>query len=409
MPEIPVSPNTTLSHDFVSQMQQLLEHLHDFPFLLSHPFTSRLPVSDRAGDNASQQLRRILLEAIESLSPGPGVSFRAPHARVYNVLHLHYVEGMTINEAASELNVSVRQAYRDLRRGEESVAAMLSTRLADRTDGALNSALNSALTGDTHAQALEDEIKRMAPHAELVNVQLLIQRALKAVDRLAQGRSVVFDVAMPIDVIGVVADGAVAQQLLVSVFSHAIQEAQPGPLTLTLSKAGGCVTLALRYQVIGESSLKQDSAIAHLAERLGWQEPKKEDRDAERTVLLQMPIGGITILVVDDNANLIELFERYLAGQPCHVVQAVSGADGIRLARELQPDVVVLDVMMPEVDGWQVLQTLQTDPRTAIIPVIICSVISDPQLAGSLGASATLSKPVSRDDILGALRNLNLL
>lgn len=393
--------NTAPSIQFVAQVQKLLEHLHDYSFLLNHPLNEKLPVRAHTGDKTGQELRRALLAAIESLSPGPGISFRAPHARVYNVLHLHYVEGMTINEAASELNISLRQAYRDLRRGEESVAAVLWSRLEVKPDG--------SHIGDARAQALEDEIKRITPRTELVNMQALIERALKAVDRLAQGNLISFKMVLPGDIVSVVSDGAVAQQLLVSIFSHAIQEAQPGELLLNLNQAGAHVALSLHYKVKAAPAAWQDAAITHLAGRLGWQEPHKEDHGLNRHITLEMPIGGVTVLVVDDNASLIELFERYLAGQPCHVVQATGANDGIRLAQELHPDVIVLDVMMPQVDGWQVLQTLRTNPHTSTIPVVICSVISDPQLAASLGASGSLSKPVSRDDFLLVLRKLGLL
>jgi CheY-like chemotaxis protein len=404
MPESTETNNIAPSAQFVAQVQKLLEHLHDYSFLLNHPFNEKLSARGHTRDNTGQELRRSLLEAIESLSPGPGISFRAPHARVYNVLHLHYVEGMTINEASSELNVSLRQAYRDLRRGEESVAAVLWSRLEEKPQVADGSHI-----GDARAQALEDEIKRIMPRTELVNMQVLIERALKAVDRLAQGHLISFKMVLPSEITSVVADGAVAQQLLVSIFSHAIQEAQPGQLLLNLNHTGGHVALALQYKAKAAPVTWQDAAITHLAGRLGWQEPRKEDYGPSRHITLEMPIGGVTVLVVDDNASLVELFERYLAGQPCHVVQATGADDGVRLAQELHPDVIILDVMMPEVDGWQVLQTLRTDPHTSTTPVIICSVISDPQLAASLGASGSLSKPVSRDDFLLALRKLGLL
>jgi len=62
---------------------------------------------------------------------------------------------------------------------------------------------------------------------------------------------------------------------------------------------------------------------------------------------------------------------------------------------------VILDVMMPGLDGWEVLQTLRKTPRTSRIPVVVCSVFNDPQLALSLGATVFLPKPVSQGDILG--------
>jgi CheY-like chemotaxis protein len=69
----------------------------------------------------------------------------------------------------------------------------------------------------------------------------------------------------------------------------------------------------------------------------------------------------------------------------------------------------VLDVMMPGMDGWEFLQRLRNQPTTASIPVIVCSVINNPGLAYSLNASLFLPKPVSRRDVLDALRQLNVV
>jgi CheY-like chemotaxis protein len=88
------------------------------------------------------------------------------------------------------------------------------------------------------------------------------------------------------------------------------------------------------------------------------------------------------------------------------VVGATAGAEVLKLARELAPVAVALDVMMPTQDGWEVLQSLKNDPTTRNIPVIICSVLDDPELAYSLGAAAYLHKPVTQADLLSALAAL---
>jgi CheY-like chemotaxis protein len=393
------SPDASLNPPagFVAQVQQVLEHLHDFPFLLSHALSHRFRRStEHPGEVAGQQLRREAIKAIESLSPGPGVSFRASHARLYNVLHLHYVEGMTINEAAGELNISLRQTYRDLRRGEECVAAILWTYLPGPADG----------LAEAHIPENKGEVERMALRASPVDARQWVERAHKAVERLAHGRAVNCVVSLPTHPVIVVADGVLAQQVLIGLFSHAIQQADPGDLSLQLADDGEAAIVTLAWH---GAAFTHETVAQQLVERLGWPPPQPDDHPGSRGVALRIPYGGATILVVDDNADLGELFERYLAGQPCRVMQATSGDQGIRLAREMQPDAVVLDVMMPEVDGWQVLQTLQADPSTSDIPVVVCSVISDPQLAASLGAAASLSKPIGRDEILATLRHLGLI
>ena len=77
-----------------------------------------------------------------------------------------------------------------------------------------------------------------------------------------------------------------------------------------------------------------------------------------------------------------------------------------RLAREVLPAAITLDIMMPNQDGWEILQALKSDPATRSIPVIICSVLEDPELAHSLGAAAYLQKPISQAALLDVLGEL---
>jgi CheY-like chemotaxis protein len=81
----------------------------------------------------------------------------------------------------------------------------------------------------------------------------------------------------------------------------------------------------------------------------------------------------------------------------------------IHVLHRTTPDAIILDAMMPDVSGWDVLQAIRTRPETAETPVIICSVFNDPELAYALGASHFISKPVSRDQILTALRQLEVV
>jgi CheY-like chemotaxis protein len=112
------------------------------------------------------------------------------------------------------------------------------------------------------------------------------------------------------------------------------------------------------------------------------------------------------ILVIDDNEGIIRIFRGYLDGYDYQVAGATSGEDALQRARELEPTAITLDIMMPSQDGWEILQMLKDDPVTQGIPVIVCSVLEDPQLAQSLGAAAYLRKPVAQDDLLAALDRL---
>ena len=109
------------------------------------------------------------------------------------------------------------------------------------------------------------------------------------------------------------------------------------------------------------------------------------------------------VLVIDDDRAGRELVERILAREGYRVTTAANGEEGLRLARELRPNLVTLDVLMPGQNGLAVLAALKDDPALASIPVVMVSVVDDANAALSLGASAYLTKPVDRDTLLGAV------
>ena len=110
------------------------------------------------------------------------------------------------------------------------------------------------------------------------------------------------------------------------------------------------------------------------------------------------------ILVIDDDENAREISRRILERQGYRVSTVASGARGLEFMREEKPDLVVLDVMMAGMDGWQVLEKLRADPETAAVPVIMQSMLDERELGLSLGADEYLTKPVDRKRLSKAVR-----
>jgi PAS domain S-box-containing protein len=107
------------------------------------------------------------------------------------------------------------------------------------------------------------------------------------------------------------------------------------------------------------------------------------------------PADGRTVLVIDDDPMVRELMERFLVKEGFRVVQAATGEDGLRLAADVRPCVVTLDVMMPGgVDGWAALARLKENPATADIPVVMLTIVDDSGRGFALGAADYLTKPI---------------
>jgi GAF domain-containing protein/DNA-binding response OmpR family regulator len=119
------------------------------------------------------------------------------------------------------------------------------------------------------------------------------------------------------------------------------------------------------------------------------------------------PLGKL-ILTIDDDRAVLNLYERYLVDHGYRVIPVLDPAQAVPVAARAQPFAITLDIMMPRVDGWQVLSALKADPATRHIPVIICSIVENQEKGFSLGAVGYLTKPLLQDDLLKALDRLNL-
>ncbi|NJN68270.1 MAG: response regulator [Chloroflexaceae bacterium] len=126
---------------------------------------------------------------------------------------------------------------------------------------------------------------------------------------------------------------------------------------------------------------------------------------ATAEMMIKPPLGiESTVLVIDDDPVVRELVSRWLVREGLHTVTATSGAEGLRLARELHPDVITLDVMMPGMDGWSVLGALKSDPAVADIPVIMLTIVDEKEIGFALGATDYLIKPINASRLLSIVR-----
>jgi len=112
------------------------------------------------------------------------------------------------------------------------------------------------------------------------------------------------------------------------------------------------------------------------------------------------------VLAIDDNPDVLNLINNALENSPYKVVGINDSTRAVEMVQRLQPVAVTLDVMMPEINGWQILHQLRSNPATATVPVIMLTVLEDRSAAHVLGADEYLVKPVERDTLLNTLRQV---
>jgi adenylate cyclase len=115
-----------------------------------------------------------------------------------------------------------------------------------------------------------------------------------------------------------------------------------------------------------------------------------------------------TILVIDDDAAVRDLMSRSLSKLDFNIVAVSSGDEGLRVAKQLRPVIITLDVVMPNRDGWSVLNQLKADPELAKIPVIMVTIVDNEAMGVALGASSYLVKPVDRERLVTLIQKHRL-
>jgi PAS domain S-box-containing protein len=107
-----------------------------------------------------------------------------------------------------------------------------------------------------------------------------------------------------------------------------------------------------------------------------------------------------TVLIIDDEQPAHELLERELAGAGYDILHATGGREGLKLAKQARPDVITLDIIMPDLDGWSVLKALKADPDLCDIPVVLATIMRDRDLGFALGAADYITKPLDREVLM---------
>jgi CheY-like chemotaxis protein len=141
-----------------------------------------------------------------------------------------------------------------------------------------------------------------------------------------------------------------------------------------------------------------------LADLCGCELAFSEDEEAFVATLALPAVEQLPVMVIDDNLDTLELLQRYASNTRYRLVGTSDPEQALDLVRTHAPQIIVLDVMMPQADGWRVLGRLCQHPLTEHIPVIVCTVLPEERLALSLGACAFVRKPVSRQAFLNALK-----
>lgn len=409
---------------FTRYVHECLGRLHDVGYLEAHPLSGLM--TGPGTPRPAGALRRAILEALEQLRPGdqPEGSALAAQWRRYRLLTLRYLEGRALTEAARELSISPRQASRDQQQAVDYLAGLLFARIGHLSTsvpgrGAEREARSGAPGGPSASPEIETELGQLTKASPEAPPRLseIVDGVVATTADLAASRGISLETTIPDIVSPVAVDRVVLRQALFSLLGAAIE--MTGNARLVISAAdtarGVELTLSIRRRA-GRPPAPDGRASGQMAIEALLVAGKQLVEAQGGTVAIQRHLYGnlavililppartCNVLVIDDNSDVVGLFRRYLRQTNYRLIHAGTGQGALRLASEMRPDAITLDLMMPSQDGWEILQQLRRLEATRAVPIVVCSVLPQSALAQSLGASAFLTKPVNRASLLAAL------
>lgn len=397
--------------DFAHSVRDALANLYDFPRLETHPLAS-LGMSVAGAGTSGQRLRELLVDTIELLQPDRRSSPDDASWLGYRILRQRYIEGANPSQICSALGISQATFYRYHRRALDAVVEILWQRYAATpTDEPVESTLYTKDGTRTPTESTIDfAISSEWETVDLVKVAQSVQATLLP---LAKQEGVQVHFQLPGSLPLAYGSAVVFRQILLHALLDSLALACNNLLTLevTACDKGSHWRLGeLSTDTLGEFDMTDPPGLEACRELLHlYGGELRIDQVSERVAHLcfVIPAQRIpTVLIVEDDQEIVRLYRTYLAQRDYHIHVAHNAASVEAHVKESLPDIILTDVIMPNEDGWLLLQRLKTMPETAQIPVVVCSVLDQPQLALSLGAQRVLQKPISQELLLQTIDSL---
>ena len=397
------------AQEFNGLFKDLIAHLYDYSVLETSPLMGMVtPPADFRGRHG-EYFRKLILEEIERFRPeGKEFSLHTIEWRPYHILNSRYVDGVSSRELAQKLAISERQ----LRRDNSRALHALTGRMRERVTASEQSGPKAPDDVSEEQQPFEVELEFLDMASLIGGVASVMANRIEM-----EGRELfLHGVTEPILVM---ADRIVMRQILISLIGYFLSLPCKDAVHLQARADKGQAEIRIRSglaeiwtQDDENDRIDLSGAVQFWSQRLNAVVEESHPSPGKLgnvELTFRVPLAKQrVILVVDDQKPTHQMFRRFLSRTAYQIIGATNSGEALSRARQLQPVLITLDVMIPKVDGWEILQALKTDTATREIPVLVCSAWAEPELAKSLGAAGFLKKPVMQRDLFAALRRLGL-
>lgn len=395
----------TTFEEFEQSLRHVLVHFRNPAY---HPPEFLWSILGHKPQHGVEAIQDTITQTIESLKPVTlNTSSSLRNQRFYELLTYRYVQELTQEETAERLGITPRH----VRREQQQAIHALARRFWEKRPGKTPS-----LVEDNPDEGPEQESMawRFQVREELAALQhsapgsvVEVATALRGVLKIGEALTSQHDVSLKIEPlesdVTVAMHPSALRQVLITAIEKLVQSITTGQVTLAVERIGDRVQLMMTGVPAATNHPPNSDLIREiLAVHSGSIEAYLEEERVSFRIELPT-VDKVIVLVIDDNADLVHFYRRYTTGTRYQIVHLEEGQHALDTIKDIQPDIIVLDVMLPDIDGWELLTDLRGQPAAQMIPIIVCSVVRRAELALSLGASLYLPKPVRRRQFIQAL------
>ncbi|MGZ9225965.1 MAG: response regulator [Anaerolineales bacterium] len=417
----PGSGNITWSDNaFVLEVRHALRNIYDQEELKKSALVSLLSLDET---EVSPSIQNIVVSAVLALKPDSSLSSQSDAWRIYNIIHSRYIQQFQQGEVARSVGLSARQMRRLDRLALKTLAEYLWTHYRKEPQSKSNTAFSS---GETELEDAESSVEKQPNEInwleqsqikEVISVPDLAGAIMKTIEPLTRSLSISVEYDLPADLPDVVVKLLPLRQAVLTLLTTLLNHCHGGKIVIRANRHLQYDQITLNQvsivaeQFVLETDMRESTQIASqlLALSGGAVEilPSKLGTGFEQ-IILSIPISEqVVVLVIDDNQDALLLFQRYLARTQYLFIGARSFERAMAVIERTVPDIIISDVMMRDIDGWELLERLREDPKTHDRPVIICSILPQEQLAFIFGAAAFIRKPITQESLLKSLDDLS--
>jgi CheY-like chemotaxis protein len=398
---------------FIISLREALLNLYN-PYELKHNPLQSIP-TDQKVDSGSD-LKLVLINSINALMPDMHTPYETKAWKFYELLNYCFIDQIGQKEAAKILHISLRTLQRLLPEAIETLAEQIASKYhltltEDEAEPAQKKDKQLDLTELDETWAKETAFLKSKYSGNFIDIRKMLKEISQILQPISDVDQNKVQIEFPEEAWLVMGQVTFLRQAVLTAISSFGRQ-KPGQIVISSERRGsqGMIQIMGRSWEAEFPNLDQSTgadipaALTNLMQILKGSVEIRHTSSDELSILLSFPAQRqYKIMVVDDNADAIRLVQKYLLSS----IYTVTGVqDPERVITELEkeiPFLILMDVMLPNIDGWMLLSQIRHNPGLSKIPVIVSTILPQEDLSISLGADGFLRKPYTPQELLQIL------